>query len=134
MTCSCAGGDVDGRPAPIHSRDFRVNVQKASNSRTVLVESVIKDALPPAKHALIRQARMASQGARQKRFTPQPAMSPLPVHVLPNGLVSDDSIRELDLLQSALAALAAGPRETDSQRSLFVTTSLSKLPMPISGI
>lgn len=59
-------------------------------------------------------------------------MSPLPVHVLPNGLVSDDSIRELDLLQSALVAMAAGPRETDSQRSLFVSSSFgSRLALPI---
>ncbi|KAK9821025.1 hypothetical protein WJX74_002895 [Apatococcus lobatus] len=128
-----SGGDFDGRPAPTHSRGFRVNVQKASNSRTGLVEGVIKDAPPPVKHPLIRRVALSGQGARQKRFTPQPPMSPLPVHVLPNGLVSDDSIRELDLLQSAIAAMAAGPRETDSQRSLFVTSSFSKLPLPISA-
>ena len=128
-----AGGDFDGRPAPTRSRDFRVNVQKASNSRTGLVEGVIKDTLPPVKHPLIRRVAMSGQEARRKRFTPQPAMSPLPVHVLPSGQVSDDSIRELDLLQSAIAAMAAGPRETDSQRSLFVTSSFSKLPLPISA-
>lgn len=167
-----------------------MNVQKASNSRTALVESVIRDTPPPVQQAQVshqfsspcggwrgfqgrpshirdqclaahsfihsfvrsfvcsfscsfirsffrsfaqvRRAHTASQGARRKRFTPQPAMSPLPVHVLPNGLVSDDSIRELDLLQSALAAMAAGPRETDSQRSLFVSSSFgSRLALPI---
>ena len=110
-------------------RDFRVNVQKASTTRTSLVESVIWDLPPIGAPPGPKRTRGTHTGPRRKRSTPQPTMSPLPVHVLPNGLVSDDALRELDLLQSALAAAAAASRDVDSQRSLFVSSSFSKPPL-----
>ncbi|KAK9857996.1 hypothetical protein WJX84_004631 [Apatococcus fuscideae] len=122
-------GNSEGKLVVTSRRDFRVNVQKASTTRTSLVESVIWDLPPIGAPPGPKRTRGTHTGPRRKRSTPQPTMSPLPVHVLPNGLVSDDALRELDLLQSALAAAAAASRDVDSQRSLFVSSSFSKPPL-----